>query len=135
LHNDQLAVELSIAENDLVSDPGSYLYTASPHTRNRYRSVHAHFTPWPDEKEPARLDGGLFQHSGYPRAAVLYFGSLGFAGELRIGEATFVRHVAVEAKQVTVIDYASSSTYSEKAQPCFLTAFSPGYGILSRPPG
>ncbi len=43
-HNDQLSFELSVGEQPLVVDPGSYLYTADARARNAFRSTRAHST-------------------------------------------------------------------------------------------
>ena len=61
-HNDQLCLELNLDGEDLIVDPGSYIYTAIPSIRNQYRSVTAHFVPTSPgpHREPGRLDCGLF---------------------------------------------------------------------------
>jgi hypothetical protein len=41
-HRDRLSFELNIDGNDLVVDPGTYVYTSSPKRRNEFRSLHAH---------------------------------------------------------------------------------------------
>jgi hypothetical protein len=41
-HNDKLSFELLINGVPLYEDPGSYVYTALPEMRNKYRSVKAH---------------------------------------------------------------------------------------------
>lgn len=43
-HNDKLSFELTVDGDELFLDPGTYLYTALPEERNRFRSVHAHNT-------------------------------------------------------------------------------------------
>lgn len=43
-HNDQLSFELAVAEQPLILDPGSYLYTADAQARNEFRSTRAHST-------------------------------------------------------------------------------------------
>src|SRR5439155_235146 len=43
-HNDQLSFELAAGSEPLVVDPGTYLYTADPLERNRFRSTAFHST-------------------------------------------------------------------------------------------
>ena len=85
-HNDQLSLELSVDGMDLISDPGTYLYTPLPERRNAYRSVRAHFAPQLVGPEPASLDDGLFQLGRGSQATCLYWGEHGFAGELRTAD-------------------------------------------------
>ena len=41
-HNDALSLELSWNNDNLIVDPGTYLYTSDPNERNKYRSIQAH---------------------------------------------------------------------------------------------
>ncbi len=43
-HNDKLNFELMINGQDIVVDPGSYLYTPNPEERNKFRSTECHNT-------------------------------------------------------------------------------------------
>jgi hypothetical protein len=57
-HNDQLSFELACGADALVADPGSYLYTAAPAERNRFRSTafHATLRIGEAEQNPLRED-------------------------------------------------------------------------------
>lgn len=54
-HNDALSIEVWLGGQPLIIDPGSYVYTADPHARNRFRSSRAHNAPVLDEREAAEL--------------------------------------------------------------------------------
>ena len=71
-HNDALSFELTVGEQPLVVDPGSYLYTADPLERNRFRSTAFHSTLQIDdgEQNPLRLDS-LFAMEDRRRAEML----------------------------------------------------------------
>jgi hypothetical protein len=54
-HNDALSFEAALAGRTLISDAGSFVYTASPAERNRFRATRSHNTPVVDEAEQATL--------------------------------------------------------------------------------
>jgi len=54
-HNDKLGFELFIGNKDIIIDPGSYLYTALPEWRNKFRSTAFHSTIMIDEQEQNRF--------------------------------------------------------------------------------
>jgi uncharacterized heparinase superfamily protein len=60
-HNDLLSFELHADGQDLLIDPGSFLYTPDPASRNRFRSTAVHNTVMIDDTEQNRFgEGGLF---------------------------------------------------------------------------
>jgi uncharacterized heparinase superfamily protein len=56
-HNDCLSFEATLDGVPLVSDCGAYVYTASAHERNEFRSTAYHNTPQVDEEELNRFTG------------------------------------------------------------------------------
>lgn len=50
-HNDLLSFELSIGKEDIIIDPGTYLYTSSISARNEFRSTKKHNTAMVDGEE------------------------------------------------------------------------------------
>ncbi len=130
-HNDQLAVELMIESENIQRDPGTYVYTALPQARNRYRSVKGHFAPHFGEQEPADLSLGLFNLGGSAGCQVLYFGAAGFLGRhLGFGFPVY-RHIEIQDQAVVVSDYSPSHTLSDSSPEAL--PFSPAYGVLRNP--
>ena len=60
-HNDLLSLEVHLGGEDILIDPGSYLYTSDPDARNAFRSTRAHATVMVDGAEQnGFVRGGLF---------------------------------------------------------------------------
>jgi hypothetical protein len=59
-HNDCLAFEATLDGTKLLTDCGSYVYTASPEWRNRFRATAAHNTPQVDGAEQNRIPESLW---------------------------------------------------------------------------
>ena len=136
IHNDQLSIELSVDGEDWIRDPGTYVYTPFPDRRNAYRSAAAHFGPRPTDREPARLDSGLFSVPDPPLAWCLNWGEDGFAGRAEIGRGRTL--VAIVRWQESLLSLLWGSEGCELAGPADSAdwrawlprvPFSPGYGI------
>jgi hypothetical protein len=134
-HNDQLSFELAIDGEDWVSDPGTYVYTASPTWRNAYRSVRAHAAPRNGSREPGRLDLGLFW-LGDPKARCHAFEEDGFVGEHRGFGRIVRRTIRIAATTLTIVDEGVPAAEAVRLVGRAATAahfapavpFSPGYG-------
>jgi len=60
-HNDKLSFELCIDGEDIIVDPGTYVYTPLPEWRNKFRSTAYHNTLIIDEKEQNKFtENNLF---------------------------------------------------------------------------
>jgi len=55
-HNDQLSIDFNVDGMDWIVDPGTYLYTADPEWRNKFRSTAFHNTVVIDGKEQNPFD-------------------------------------------------------------------------------
>ncbi len=107
-HADQLALELCVDGADWIADPGSYLYTAFPGVRDRFRSVAVHFAPRVGDAEPVRLGPGPFRLEDHSRARCLGFGGGRFVGTHEgYGVAVF-RRVEIFDGAVHVTDWSAA---------------------------
>ncbi|MEE8392839.1 MAG: alginate lyase family protein [Rhodospirillales bacterium] len=144
-HNDQLAMELNIDGEDWLADPGSYVYTPSPEERDAYRSVRAHASPRHGDREPGRMDLGMFTLGDQAKAKCLRFDVGGFLG-VHFGYGTPVfRAAAIGEGRIEIIDGLGAcvpdasadcenltATNADELKALFPTdvVFSPGYGRL-----
>lgn len=108
-HNDQLSVSITIDGRDIVQDCGSYLYTAAPEMRNKFRSTAMHFTPHPAGCEQNLWEPevrGLFSMLGDRTGAkVEYYGSDGIImGHRGFGDVVY-RAVRLAEDRIVVADY------------------------------
>jgi hypothetical protein len=133
-HNDQLGIELNVDGRDILTDPGTYLYTALPERRNAYRSVKAHFAPYVAGKEPGDLTKGLFTLGNEAQARAFYFGPNGFIGAHQGYGVPVYRGIALEASRIVITDvlHPEGSTDLRLAENPPLPPFSAGYGKRAR---
>lgn len=139
-HNDQLAIELNVDGEDVIADPGTYVYTPLPEVRNAYRSSLAHFGPRLEGGEPRSLDLGLFRLGPSAEARCLYWGRLGFVGEApAAGGRRLVVAVMLEADRVVVTYGSEGCALSTKhaGRPEWqallgTVPFSGGYGLVEQ---
>lgn len=80
-HQDQLSLDLSIDGKNLISDPGTYLYTPLPSERNKYRDSNAHFSPFSNTNKAGSKQTTVFSPLRLPKIQITYWGISGFAAE------------------------------------------------------
>jgi len=103
-HGDQLTMALNVDGQDLIEDPGTFLYTAAPERRNEYRSPGSHFGPWVEASvERQMLDHGLFNLGASPQGECLLATPQKFAGRLMIeGEDRGRLHIEIESGAIAI---------------------------------
>ncbi len=114
-HNDQLSFELALGSQALVVDPGTYVYTADPAERNRFRSTAFHSTLRIDglEQNELRTDD-LFLMADRSRAETLASDATSFEGRhYGFPGATHTRRLELRGDQLHVRDTVESATGHE----------------------
>ncbi len=129
-HNDQLSLELQVDGVDIICDPGTGLYTPMPAMRNRYRSIHAHFAPAVDKKEPTSLEVGLFLLGDEIRGECLVWEKLEIICQ-SVGGPSVTRRIGLQTDRIVIADYCGKPGSSVLSQSTPLP-YSPGYGQVLR---
>jgi len=133
-HNDQLSITLWLDGAQILSDPGTYCYTPLPDRRNAYRSAAVHNGPRPAliqrDREPGRLDLGLFRLGDRAHAQCVTFDAFEFIGGHSGYAVPVYRRVLIEPNAIVVEDFSTAADVQWLTpQPI---ALSPGYGSLLR---
>ncbi|HYW06165.1 MAG TPA: heparinase II/III family protein, partial [Longimicrobium sp.] len=131
-HEDQLAIELSIDGVDVIADPGTYLYTALPEARERYRSATAHAVPHTEpELRVARRGATLFELHDRVVARCVGWDRGGFAGEMEADGVRVRREIRVSDDTLIITDHAWGRRILPPL-PAPPIDPSPAYGVLAK---
>ncbi|MGC8785773.1 MAG: hypothetical protein ACP5RN_15510 [Armatimonadota bacterium] len=101
--------------------------------RNRYRSIHAHFTPAWQGREPHPLSRRVFEHKDSFQAECLYFGDEGILVKHTAFGFPIYRLIMIEDKEVLCTDIAEdirANTGLHFTYAKYRPLFSPGYGVV-----
>lgn len=130
-HDDQLSVGLTIDGSTDIRDPGTYVYTALPAERNRYRSREGHFPA--SFRRLATL--GVFEPPYLAPVQRLYAGIDGFAGLYATAEGAehLVLRISEKAVEIFALERTKDkSLASLMSMNINFEPYSPGYGIKER---
>ena len=125
-HDDNLGLEIMLAKNLIVSDPGTYVYTADPGIRNEYRQSSAHDCP--------RGENWEISHIGKKTLFTLRQDAYGertcwrdnaVAGKITHANGTIYRLIWVGKTEITVWDGVSTGSLRSIPQP---PKYCQGYG-------
>lgn len=125
MHEDQLGIELSINDVDVIRDPGSYIYTALPWERNVYRSSNSHYSPF-FTSDSNWLDSNVFKQIKVSSGKIKYFGQRGIIAESVTNDQSCALVVEL-LKNTLNIHFLYFSEGIKKD--LISVPFSPGYGI------
>lgn len=105
-HNDKLSIELMVDGEDITRDPGTYVYTAFPALRDKFRSVNAHNTIHVAGQEQ-NLFNGIFGMEKRSEGQLLYCCKDCLMAKVRYGNMEHIRKVLFDNCQITIIDYGT----------------------------
>ncbi len=119
-HNDSLSFEATLEGTRVITDSGSYVYTASAAERNRFRATAAHNTPRVDGAEQNRIPESLWQLENDARPEPMLTEAFRFRGShsgyLRLAEPVRpIRTIALDpVAHVLVVhdDFAGSGSHA-----------------------
>jgi hypothetical protein len=121
-------MELRIGEDDLLVDPGTFVYTPLPEERNKYRAAGAHSVPRPLCFPGMDLSLGLFDAANLLHARCQYFGPRGFIGEIVGPGWRIIRALLVNSDHLLLIDASPDCELSPLEPKAKLPAVCWGYG-------
>jgi len=110
-HNDDFSVALDWRGKPVITDPGTYIYTADPAARNRFKSTFAHNTLVLDELEQRPLTDEPFELRGRDAAfPAERLGTEGWAFTRPLGEGVFHRReVRVQGGEIQLQDIVTGA--------------------------
>jgi hypothetical protein len=133
-HDDMLAVELQIDGCDVLTDPGTFVYTPLPAERNLYRAAAAHSVPRPEGGGGTDLARGLFEMAAAPGGQCLFLGDRGFAGRAFGPDWVTIRVVSCETDRIEIVDACLTGPLAPLARAANLPSVCRGYGAKTANP-
>lgn len=112
VHNDKLSVEIHLDGEDIVFDPGTYLYTPIPDRRIMFRSVTSHNTISVDGQEqntplPGRM--GLFNMKAECTFHLIELGENFVEAEIHYRDVIHRRKVSILDHEILIEDWCNHS--------------------------
>lgn len=127
-HNDKLGYELHFDGEDIVKDPGTYLYTPLAHRRNEFRSINAHNVPMVENIEQnswSEGNIGLFWLFSESKCFVRDFGNDFLELVLEYKDIKIMRKFKIKEDSLEVIDICNKKFIYSKFE-----FYSSGYGKI-----
>ncbi len=131
-HNDKLSFELSIFDESIVLDPGTYIYTPDPDMRNFFRSIKAHNTIITEAVEqnnwkPGRF--GLFNLEENSKCRIIDVASNRILLEVLYKDVIHRRLIEINKYEVVIHDFCNLPFKSNIG---FFDYYSNGYGKIMK---
>lgn len=128
-HNDKLAIELQINNEDIFLDPGTYIYTPLPKERNKFRSTAHHNTINVKGIEQNHFNttiSGLFSLKQEVKTTVLKLSKTHLLVKAEYNEMIHIREIQLSENKLEITDYCNKPFEQKYSN----SNFSNGYGKL-----
>jgi hypothetical protein len=130
LHYDAFSIELTIDGKDIFVDPGTFVYTAAPHERLKYRSAKAHFTPFP-KNDFIKESDNLFKIEKFMPIHLDGIWKYGAASSITDRNSSLQVRIDIKESSIEIISVANGYAESENLKiNCPSLNLSPSYGVL-----
>jgi heparinase II/III-like protein len=103
-HDDNLGLTLYGRGQDLIADPGSYLYSAKPEDRRAYQASSAHYVPRLENCPAMAFGPSLFEAKPLAKGDCLKFDQTGSVMTLTGQDWSLARRIKITSKTIEITD-------------------------------
>lgn len=127
-HNDKLSIELVINNIDILTDPGTYLYTAFPEKRNIFRSNRFHNNILVDNEEQCKFNN-LFSLRDETKCSIVDIGNYSLTVSLHYRNIIVLRKINILVDRIIISDKCNKKFIQQFNNN---SLYSNGYGKLMK---
>ena len=131
MHYDNLSIDFSFNNQNVVADPGSFLYTSDTAKRSDFKSLEMHFSPFFNNSEKI-IEKYTFSSSRFFCARAISFDKDFFIGEVRYDEGKIIRVIQFLENGLSIKDYSNDKPIKNLLKSLQKKKISSSYGILSK---
>ena len=103
-HYDNLSIDLSIDRKNVVTDPGSFVYTSDLKKRKKFKGFQSHFVPFFKEYELNQDKDSVFNCNFFFKAECLNMSKNEFLGKITYESGVIFRYLNISEKGIKIFD-------------------------------
>ena len=103
-HYDNLSIDLSIDRKNVVTDPGSFVYTSDLKKRKKFKGFQSHFVPFFKEYELNQDKDSVFNCNFFFKAECLNMSKNEFLGKITYESGVIYRYLSISEKGIKIFD-------------------------------
>ena len=103
-HYDNLSIDLSIDRKNVVTDPGSFVYTSDIKKRKKFKGFQSHFVPFFKEYELNQDKDSVFNCNFFFKAECLNMSKNEFLGKITYESGVIFRYLNISEKGIKIFD-------------------------------